>query len=71
MRQFDDFMLDFADAVKRSNARVVAMKGVNNSVDPVSVNGVAARNSVFVTVGYRGDWDMAISLYIAGQTDLS
>ena len=51
MRQFDDFMLDFADAVKRSNARVMALKGVNN-ID--SIDGVDTGNSVFLNVGSRG-----------------
>lgn len=51
MRQFDDFMLDFADAVKRSNARVMALKGVN---DIDSIDGVDTGNSVFLNVGSRG-----------------
>ena len=51
MRQFNDFMSDFADAVNRSNARVMAMRGVNN-VD--SLNGLDAENSVFITVASRG-----------------
>ena len=44
MRQFDDFISDFAVAAKRGNANVMAMKGVNN-ID--SIDGVDTGNSVF------------------------